>query len=94
MFAALSPDRKFLTVAVVNATESEPKLDLSVAGVRLAGSSTLWQMTGKSLDAADRVGQPPQVEVKEIAIGDAPHSLTVAPINVNIYRFSVAEARQ
>ena len=69
MFAALSPDRKFLTVAVVNATESEQKLDLSAAGVRLAGSSTLWQMTGKSLDAADRVGQPPQVEVKEIAIG-------------------------
>ena len=60
MFAALSPDRKFLTVAVVNATESEQKLDLSAAGVRLAGSSTLWQMTGKSLDAADRVGQPPR----------------------------------
>ena len=94
MFAALSPDRKFLTVAVVNATESEQKLDLSAAGVRLAGSSTLWQMTGKSLDAADRVGQPPQVEVKEIAIGDAPHSLTVAPISVNIYRFSLAETRQ
>ena len=47
-------------------------------------------MTGKGLDAADRVGQAPQVEVKETTIGEAPHSLTVAPISINIYRFPVA----
>ena len=32
MFAALTPDRKFLTLAVVNATESEQKFDLNVSG--------------------------------------------------------------
>jgi len=89
MFAALSADRKYLNVAVANATESGQKLDLSVSGLHLAGPSTLWQMTSSSLDAANRVRQPAQVEVKEIAIGDAPHSLTVAPISVNIYRFPV-----
>ncbi len=94
MFAALTPDHKFLTLAVVNATESEQKFDLNVAAARLAGPSTLWQMTGKDLDAVNHVGQPPQVEVKEIAIGDAPHSLSVAPISVNIYRFPVAQAPQ
>src|SRR5579875_1868646 len=60
MFAALPPDRKFLTLAVVNATEKEQKFDQNVAGVRLSGSAKLWQMTGNSLEAADRVGQPPQ----------------------------------
>jgi alpha-N-arabinofuranosidase len=94
MFAALTPDHKFLTLAVVNATESEQKFDLNVAAARLAGPSTLWQMTGKDLDAVNHVGQPPQVEVKEIAIGDAPHSLSVAPISVNIYLFPVAQAPQ
>jgi alpha-N-arabinofuranosidase len=94
MFAALTPDRKFLTLAVVNATESEEKFDLNVAGVHLAGPSTLWQLTAKSLDAANHVGQEPQAGIKESALGDAPHSLTVAPISVNIYRFTIAQPAQ
>lgn len=94
MVAALSADREFLTLAVVNATDSEQKVDLNVTGARLAGPSTLWQMTGKDLEAANRVGEPPQVVVKEIAISDVTHSLTVAPISVNIFRFPVAERAQ
>ena len=72
MFAALSADKKFLIVSVVNATDSEQTFDLNVSGTRIAGPSTLWQLTGSTLDAADRVGQPPQVEIKEIPIGSAP----------------------
>ena len=49
-------------------------------------------MTGKDLDAANHVGQPPQVEVKETAIGEATGNLTVPPISVNIYRFPVVKA--
>jgi alpha-L-arabinofuranosidase len=94
MFAALTPDRKFLTIAVVNATESEQKFDLSTTGTRLAGPSTLWQLTGSGLNAANRVGQPPQVAVKEIPLGNAPRTISVAPISVNIYRFPVAPAAQ
>jgi alpha-N-arabinofuranosidase len=94
MFAALTPDRKFLTVAVVNATESEQKFDLNVTGARLARPPTLWQLTGSTLDASNRVGQPPQVEVKEIPIGSTPGTISVAPISVNIYRFPVVQAAQ
>jgi alpha-N-arabinofuranosidase len=94
IFAALTADRKFLTLAVVNATESEQTFDLNVADARLAGPSTQWQMTGKDLDAANLAGQKPQVEVKEIALGDALRTLTVAPISINIYRFPVAQAAQ
>jgi alpha-N-arabinofuranosidase len=94
VFAALTPDRKFLTVAVVNATDSEQKLDLNLAGAQVAGASTLWQMTGNSLDAANRVGQAAEVQVKEIAIGNALHSVTVAPISINIYRFPLGTAGQ
>ena len=94
MFAALTADRKFLTIAIVNATESEQNIDLNVTGAQLAGPSTLWQMTGSSVDAANHIGQPPQVEVKEIPLGDAPRTISVAPISVNIYRFPVAPAAQ
>jgi len=92
MVAALSTDHKFLTLAVVNATESEQKVDLKAAGTQLGGPSTLWQVTGKSLEAANRVGQEPQVEVKAFSMENAPTTQSVAPISINIYRFPVAAA--
>lgn len=94
MVAALTEDRKFLTIAVVNGTETAQKLDLSVTGLKLAGPSTLWQLTGNSLDTENHVGQPAKVAVKEIAIGNAPQSVTVAPISVNIYQFPVVQPAQ
>ena len=51
-------------------------------------------MTGSNLDAENHVGQPTQVAAKEIAIGDAPQSVLVAPISVNIYRFAIAQPVQ
>jgi alpha-N-arabinofuranosidase len=92
MFAALTADHKFLTIAIVNATDSEQKFDLNVTGTKLSGPPTLWQMTGSSLDASNHVGQPPQVAVKEIPLGNAPATISVAPISINIYRFPVAQA--
>lgn len=83
----MTTDRQHLTIASVNATESEQKIDLNVTGERVAGPSTLWQMTGSSLDAANHVGQPPQVEVKEIPINGA-------PISIGISQFSFASAAQ
>ncbi len=94
MMAALSADRKFLILAVVNATESEQKFDLNVAGARLQGPATVWQMTGKTLDATNRAGEEPQVGVKEVSLIDAPGTISVAPISVNIYRFPVVQASQ
>ena len=94
MVAALTPDRKFLTLAVVNATESEQKFDLNVSGMRLAGPPAQWLMTANSLDAANHAGEPPQVEVKEVPMENAPGTIPVAPISVNIYRFPVAQATQ
>ena len=87
----MSADRKFLTVSVVNATDSVEPLTLNVNGVQLAGKSTLWQMTAKDLNAANRVGEKPQVEIQEVAMDSVPQTLSVAPYSVNIYQFPVAQ---
>lgn len=92
IFAALSADHKFLTVAVVNATDTEQKFNLDVSGAHLRGNGMLWRMTGKNLNAANHVGQPPQVEVKQIAIDGPPTSLSAAPISVEIYHFPILHA--
>jgi len=89
VMAALDPDRKYLNLAVVNATESVQPLQLNMIGARFAGKSTQWQLTGRDLDAANHVGEEPQVTVKEIAIGEVPPVLPVPPISVDIYRFPI-----
>ncbi len=91
MFAALTPDRKYLTLAVINATDSERSFELNVAGVRLAGQSTLWRIMGKDLQAADKVGQAPQVAITKTAMNDPTSRMSVAPISVDIYRFAVEQ---
>jgi len=90
MFAALTPDHKTLILSVVNATEKEQKVDLAVTGTKLAGASKAWILSGSNLDAANRVGEPEQVQVKETSMADAPSSITVAPYTVSIYRLPVA----
>jgi alpha-N-arabinofuranosidase len=92
MVASLTSDHKFLTIAIVNATESVQKIDLNVLGVHLAGKSKLWQMSASTLDAANYVGQKPQVDVVEIPMADVPKTLSVAPISVNIYQFPVNQS--
>ena len=59
----------------------------------MAGPSTLWQMTGSSLDAANHVGAPPQVVVKEIAREKSSSTITVAPTSINIYKFQLEPHR-
>jgi alpha-N-arabinofuranosidase len=47
--AALTVDRKALTIAVVNPTESAQQLDVSVTGVALRGTGRLWQIAPSEL---------------------------------------------
>ncbi len=95
MFAALTPDRRSLNLAVVNATDSDRKFDLNVSGVRVEGGPTVWQLTGADLNASNRLGHDPQVGIKEIpASAGSEHALSVAPYSIEIYRFPVAQEGQ
>lgn len=94
MFAALTPDRKFLNLAVVNATDSEQHFALNVTGAGAGVPARLWQITGDSLQAADRAGQIPQVTIREIPVGDAGPTLSVAPISISIFQIPAAQISQ
>jgi alpha-L-arabinofuranosidase len=85
VIATLTPDRKYLNLVVVNATEQDQKFDLSVTGGKLGESGALWKLTGSSLDSVNRAGEPAQVKVEETPASSG--GITVAPISVNIYRF-------
>jgi len=90
VFAALSPDRKYLTVSVVNATGATQPLRLDVRGASLRGRSEVWEMTGPTLQSANHLGHPPQVRVRKTAMVVVPSTLQVPARSVDIYRFPVA----
>jgi alpha-N-arabinofuranosidase len=89
VLAALSADRKKLTVSVVNPTESAQELALDVTGVQLAGAGKLWQIAAPSVDTVNVAGQKPAIALMELSVSEAPNRLAVPPISVNVYEFEV-----
>jgi alpha-N-arabinofuranosidase len=83
--AAWTADRKALTVAVINPTESQQALNLQVLGAALSGNGTLRRMAPQSLTANVAVGQDPGVTIEEQPLGALPRNPTFAPFSVTIY---------
>ncbi len=91
MLAALSADKKYLILSVVNATEAAHTFDLSLTGSRLVAAAKLSELTGKSVDAINRAGQAAQIKVMEVQLSGTPGIISVAPISVNIYRLPLTQ---
>jgi alpha-L-arabinofuranosidase len=87
--SALSDNRKTLTIAVVNPTETAQQLNLSFAGVDLSGSGKLWRMAPSDLNASVVIGQTPQVQIEDRPLTAIPAAAQIAPISVNIYELAV-----
>ncbi len=87
--AALSEDRKTLTFAVLNPSDSEQQLKLAINGVKLASQGHIWRMAPSSVDATIIVGQKPGVAVEEQKLTSVPDAMSVPPFSVNIYSFAV-----
>jgi alpha-N-arabinofuranosidase len=85
--AAWMADRKTLTIAVVNPTESAQTLKIQIRGADLAGKVILRRMAPQSLTATVVVGQEPGVRIEEQALDSLPTNSTFAPFSVNIFEF-------
>jgi alpha-N-arabinofuranosidase len=86
---AWTADRRTLTLAVINPTESAQQLELAITGVALAGTGRLWRMAPADLNATIVVGQKPGVALEEQALDALPGAASVAPFSVTVYAFPV-----
>jgi alpha-N-arabinofuranosidase len=89
VFAAIHPDRKTLTVSVVNPTASAQEFDLSVSGVELRGAGKLWRLAAPGVDATNVAGRKPVVEIVESAIGQAPARVSVPAVSISVYELEL-----
>jgi alpha-L-arabinofuranosidase len=86
--AALSEDRRTLTLAVLNPTTSPQQATFALSGIVLRGGKS-WQMTGPSPEAANLLGQAPQVQVTERTLDALPSTLTVDPLSINLFALDI-----
>jgi len=87
--AAFSEDRKTLTFAVLNPSDSEQQLNLAINGIKLASQGHVWRMAPSSVDATVIVGKEPGVKVEEKELTSVPETMSVAPFSVSIYSYAV-----
>ena len=92
VIAALSSDRKTLIVSVVNPTEAGQEFAPQIAGVKLRGPGTLWQIAAPNVNAANEPGKEPAVQIVEIPQKALPAKMQVPPISINVYEFHVEKA--
>ncbi len=87
--AAFTPDKKKLTVAIVNPTNKSLDLPLTLQGVSLSGSGMRYEIAGDDPMAYNAPGQPPGVSIEEAAVADVGETLTVAACSVTLYVLDV-----
>ena len=87
--AALSDDHKTLTFAVLNPSDSQQSLNLTIHGTKVASQGHLWRMAPDKLTAVNIVGQKPEVEVQEQELTPVPVTMSLPAFSISIYSFPV-----
>ena len=86
---ALTADRKSLTLAIVNPTESAQQMDVTLKGVAVQNQGRLWRIAPTDLTAANTPGKPLVVDIVETSLTEAPARLAIPPISISIYEYPV-----
>ena len=87
--AALTKDRKTLTVAIVNPTMSPLDIPATFKGVTLTGAGRRYQIAGNDPGAFNEPGKKPRVTIEEEAVSGITDTLSVAPCSVTLFALEV-----
>ena len=85
IMAALSEDRKTLTIGVVNPMMKKMDVPMDLKGAKLTGSGRRWEMSGPDPMAYNEPGKPPKVTVEESTVSGISDKLSVAPCSVTLF---------
>jgi len=87
--AALSKDKRYLTVAVVNPTEDIVILDLNVKDIKLDGTGKQWQIKGSDKMAFNEPGKEMNVRIVENNITNGTDKIQSDPVSVTLFSFKI-----
>jgi len=87
--AALTEDRKTLTVAIVNPTETSQLIGFGVVGTGLRSPGKMWQIAAPDLSAENEPGKKPVVDIVETTVPEVSGALTVPALSISVYEFGI-----
>ncbi len=87
--AALTADRKTLTVSIVNPSGEPQQIDASFAGVKLQGSGKLYRLAPSGADVRNEPGKPRVLDIVESSLNNMPAKLTIPESSVSIYELPI-----
>jgi hypothetical protein len=87
--AALTNDRKTLTIAIVNPTDKEKTLPVELKNVKTSGRAKLWLISGSDPLACNVPGKEPKVTIEQKTAEDLSNKLKVPALSVSIYEFAI-----
>jgi alpha-N-arabinofuranosidase len=87
IIAGLSPDGRSMKIVVVNATYQPQRFAIRLANMRTSGSGRQWLLTGKSVQAENKVGAAPGVTISEKAVPPLGPEVAVPAISTSIFEF-------
>jgi alpha-L-arabinofuranosidase len=87
--AALTSDKKALTVGVVNPKSEAVQLKLNLNAIQLAGNAQTWVIAGSDPMACNQPGEPRKVDIAEDAPTDLGGAVSVKPYSITVWRVPV-----
>jgi len=87
--AALTTDKKALTVAVVNPTKDAAQLKLNLNSVKLSGKAQTWIIAGDDPMAYNQPGEPRKVDIREAGATDLAGVVSVKPLSITLWKVAI-----
>lgn len=89
VMAALTGDRKALTIGIVNPGREAVTVPVDIGGVTLAGTGRRWEIAGDDPMRFNEPGRHDAVKIEEKAIREAGNQLSVRPCSVTLFLYDL-----
>lgn len=89
VIATLSEDRNTLSIAIVNPTEENQDLKLSIADGKFPKNAKRYQIAVPELKVTNVPGEDPAITIQESTVEQMPSTITVEPLSITLYEMKL-----
>ncbi len=89
--AALTSDKKYVTIAVVNPTENIQPMKLTIEGVRLKTNPMVYQIISPTIKSENTPEDDSVIKIRESTLKKVPGELQIPPISISLYKFEIKQ---
>ena len=78
-----------MTIAIINPSDTEQQIGITLQGVRLGSQGRLWYIAAANWNPRNDPGKPRELDIAKSAVDQAPTILTSPKLSIEIFEFPV-----